>query len=140
MGEVDVFHTASELRLVIGRLVRSARTKDSMPLAQAGVLGYLDRDGPMTTSDLAVLERVRQQSMARTVAQLLAVGYVEQRRHPSDGRKILLHLTVAGLAQLRKRRERRAEWLAEAICTRLDPEEQRRLAESVHLLARLAED
>lgn len=140
MSDVDTVQTAGELRLAIGRLVRAARDKDVMPLAQTNALGFLDRNGPMTTSDLAALLRVRQQSMARTVALLVEGGQVEQYRHPTDGRKILLRLTEAGQAELQGTRDRRVEWLADAIGTRLNPAEQATLAAAVPLLARLAED
>jgi DNA-binding MarR family transcriptional regulator len=139
MTEVDVVHTAAELRVTIGSLVRAARTRDPMPLAQAGALGYLDREGPMTTSDLAARQQVRQQSMARTISQLVAAGFVRQRPHPSDGRKILIEITDEGRGALEERRGRRVEWLTEAIETRLTPDEQRLLAEAVKLLGRLTD-
>ena len=139
MTEEEITRTAGELRLVLGRLVRRARTSDDMPLAQAGVLGYLDRDGPLTTSELAVAQGVRQQSMARTVAQLLAAGLVAPQPHPTDGRKVLLTITPAGLEVLTRRRSVRVEWLSEAIATRHSPAEQETLANAVGLLARLAD-
>lgn len=139
MTDADVARTASELRLALGRLVRRVRAELSLPLGQAAVLGHLDRTGPMTTSELAVAERVRPQSMARTVAQLIDLGLVATRPHPSDGRKTLLLLTPAGTAALEDQRERRAEWLARAIEQQLTPAEQKTLARSVELLDRLTE-
>jgi DNA-binding MarR family transcriptional regulator len=138
MAEVDVVRTASELRAVVGGLLRRARTSDALPAAQAAVLGYLDREGPMTTSELAGAERVRHQSMARTVTQLAAQGLVGQRPHPGDGRKTLIVLNAAGREALEARRGRRVDWLAEAIATELSPADQARLAQTIELLARLA--
>jgi DNA-binding MarR family transcriptional regulator len=77
--------------------------------------------------------------MARTVAQLIDLGLVATRPHPSDGRKTLLLLTPAGTAALEDQRERRAEWLARAIEQQLTPAEQKTLARSVELLDRLTE-
>jgi DNA-binding MarR family transcriptional regulator len=138
-GDPDVARTAAELRLAIGRLVRQVRKEASLPTGQAAVLGHLDRTGPMTTSELAAAERVRPQSMARTVAQLVSLGLVQQAPHPSDRRKVLLSVSPAGRAALEEQRERRTGWLAEAIAERLSPAEQKVLARSVELLDRLTE-
>jgi DNA-binding MarR family transcriptional regulator len=138
MAEVDAVRTASELRAVAGRLVRRARTTDELPAAQAAVLGYLDREGPMTTSELASAQQIRHQSMSRTVTQLAAQGLIGQRPHPGDGRKTLLVLNAAGRQVLLARRGRRVDWLAEAISAELSPAEQARLAQIIELLARLA--
>ncbi|MGI8331627.1 MarR family winged helix-turn-helix transcriptional regulator [Actinomadura scrupuli] len=138
MAEVDVVRTAGELRAVVGGLVRRARVTDDLPAAQAAVLGYLDRDGPMTTSELAGVQRVRHQSMSRTVAQLVAQGLAGQRPHPGDRRKTLIELSAAGREVLEARRGRRVDWLAEAIATELSPAEQVSLARAIELLARLA--
>ncbi len=137
MDAVDVPRTAGQLRLVIGQFVRRVRTEDHLAPRLAAVLGYLDRTGPMTTSELAVAADMRPQSMAHTVAELVALGYVERRTHPSDGRKMPLELTDSGRAVLTEEREGRAGWLAEAIAQRLSSDEQATLAQSVELLARL---
>lgn len=139
MGQVDVAETARELRLVVGRLVRRARGREELPAAQVAVIGYLDRDGPMSTSELAQLQRVRHQSMAGTVGQLEELRLVERRPHPRDGRKSLLVLTDAGREVIELQRERRADWLAEAIIAELSEAERERLAEAVRLLGRLAD-
>ncbi|MBO2448932.1 MarR family transcriptional regulator [Actinomadura barringtoniae] len=139
MGQVDVAETARELRLVVGRLVRRARGREDLPSSQVAVIGYLDRDGSMSTSELAQLQRVRHQSMARTVGQLEDMGLVERRPHPQDGRKSLIVLTDAGREVIEAQRERRADWLAEAITAELSEAERERLAEAVGLLGRLAD-
>jgi DNA-binding MarR family transcriptional regulator len=138
MNDAELHQTAAELRLALGHLVRRVRTEDSLPPGQGTALGHLDRDGAMTASELALADRVRQQSMARTVALLVDAGYVESGPHPTDGRKQLLAITAAGRAALRTERERRIGWLAEAIRTQLTDDEQRALAESTHLLQRLS--
>ncbi|MCO5992945.1 MarR family winged helix-turn-helix transcriptional regulator [Actinoallomurus rhizosphaericola] len=139
MDEVDVNEVAHELRLVVGRLVRRARRPEDLPTPQAAVLGHLDREGPLTTADLAERQRVRHQSMARTVGRLTALGLIAAGPHPSDARKTLLTITDAGRAELQSQRTRRTDWLAEAMASEFDPEEQRDLARAVALLARLAD-
>jgi len=67
------------------------------------------------------------------------MGLVERRPHPRDGRKSLLVLTDAGREVIERQRERRADWLAEAIIAELSEAERGRLAEAVRLLGRIAD-
>ncbi|MEU5147914.1 MarR family winged helix-turn-helix transcriptional regulator [Streptomyces yangpuensis] len=129
---------AAELRIATGRLIRRVKDEDRIPLGQAAVLGALDRNGPMTTSDLAADQRVRPQSMARAVGLLLEQGLVTRRAHPTDGRKSLVELSDAGRTALEAERGRRAGWLAQAIAAELSDEERELLARSIVLLERLA--
>jgi DNA-binding MarR family transcriptional regulator len=139
-AEDDVARLASDLRLAVGRLVRRVRAESSlMPVGQTAVLGRLDREGPMTTSDLAAAERVRPQSMARTVSLLQDEGFVESEPHPTDGRKTLLRIAPDGLDKLHAQREAREHWLAEALDTELSAAERRTLRKTMALLDRLAD-
>jgi DNA-binding MarR family transcriptional regulator len=131
---------ASDLRVVIGQLVRRLRAeRRDLPLAQMTVLGRLDRVGPCGVSDLAAGERVRPQSMASTVAALQAGGLVSRAPDPGDRRRVLIALTPAGREALAVDRRRREGWLADAIRGDLSPKEQRALADAAVLLARIAE-
>ncbi|GAA2059500.1 MarR family transcriptional regulator [Streptomyces cheonanensis] len=129
---------AAELRTAMGKLTRRVRHEDRIPLGQVAVLGALDREGAMTTSDLAADQRVRPQSMARAVGLLMEQNLVTRRAHPTDGRKSLVELTEAGRAALEAERGRRAGWLAQAIEAELTAEERALLARSAALLERLA--
>ncbi len=136
---VDSGPLASELRVVLGRLIRRLRAEHRFSLSQGSVLGRLDREGPQSTSKLAAAERVRPQSMGQTVAELESQGLIARRPDPSDGRSALLELTDAGRVELREDRGRREGWLAEAIEESLSEAERETLAEATRLLARLAE-
>ncbi|CAG6393713.1 MarR family transcriptional regulator [Streptomyces cocklensis] len=129
---------AEELRRSLGELVRAVRAADTMPPGEAAILGFLDRGGPLTTADLARLRGVTHQSAAKSVKDLSAAGLVRSERHPDDARKLLLHITGAGLSRLQRERAGRAGALGAAIRETFAPEEQRRLSESVALLSRLA--
>ncbi len=130
---------ATELRVVIGRLVRRLRAENTFPLSQAVVLARLDREGPRSVSELATAERVRPQSMAQTVSDLEGDGLVQRRPDPEDRRRAPVELTEAGLRALELDRERREGWLAQVIENDLTEEEQKTLREAVELLRRLAE-
>jgi DNA-binding MarR family transcriptional regulator len=139
MTKPDTARIASELRLVLGQLLRRLRAEHRFSLSQGAVLGRLDREGPQSVSDLAASERMRQQSMAQTVSDLEADGLVERRPDPQDGRRALVSLTEQGIAVLQAERRQREGWLARAITDDLSPEEQAVLRDAVELLRRLAE-
>lgn len=134
----EIVSTASELRIVLGQLVRRLRREYAFPVAQASVLSRLDREGAQSTSALATAERVRPQSMAQTLADLEDDGLIARRRDPADGRRILIELTGRGGERLREDRRRREGWLAEAISAELTDGEQQVLIEALPLLRRLA--
>jgi len=135
----DVSAVASDLRLVLGQLIRRLRAEHRFSITQGAVLGRLDREGPQSVSDLAVAERVRPQSMAQTVSDLESDGLVERRPDPGDRRRALVSLTPSGRSELLIDRGRREGWLAGAISEELSMEEQAVLADAVELLRRLAE-
>lgn len=135
----DTTHLASDLGPVIGRLTRRLRAEHSFSMAQAAVLGRLDREGARTTSALALAERVKPQSMAQTLAELAGEGYIARRPDPGDRRQTLIELTPLGRETLERERARREGWLAQAIDEALSPEERELLARVVPLLRRLAD-
>ena len=137
--KTKIVGTASELRLVIGQLVRRLRREYSFPVAHATVLSRLDREGPQTTSALAAAERVRPQSMAQTLAELGNAGLIGRRPDPADRRQVLIELTAEGRARIAADRQRREGWLAAAIAAELTSEEQDVLIAAVPLLRRLSE-
>jgi DNA-binding MarR family transcriptional regulator len=130
---------ASDLRVVLGQLVRRLRVEHRFPFSQGAVLGRLDREGAQSVSDLAVKERVRPQSMAQTVADLEAEGHVERSPDPGDRRRALVTLTSSGRAALEDDRRHREGWLARAIADRLSAEERRVLSQAVEILRRLVD-
>jgi len=134
----EISASASELRIVLGQLVRRLRSEYAFSIAQATVLGRLDREGPQTTSALAAAERVRPQSMAQTLAELAADGLIARRPDPNDGRRVLIELTASGRDRLAEERRRREGWLAETIAVELTPAEQQTLIDAVPLLRRLS--
>ncbi|MEV0188583.1 MarR family transcriptional regulator [Kitasatospora purpeofusca] len=134
----ETLELAADLRGAIGELVRALRPDDTLPQNQAGVLGLLVRDDrAYTVAELAALQRVRHQSMARTVALLTEAGLVTQQPHTTDRRKLLVTATGAGRAALYEQRARREARIAEAIEARLTPDERETLRGAVALLRRL---
>ncbi len=137
-AQSEVARTASELRVVLGQLVRRLRAEHRFPLMHGAVLGRLDREGPQSVSDLAAVERVRPQSMAQVVGDLEADGLVHRRPDPDDRRRALVELTEQGRTTLNEDRRHRVGWLVSAI-EELPPSEREALARATTILRRLAE-
>jgi DNA-binding MarR family transcriptional regulator len=134
----EVAPLASDLRVVIGQLIRRLRAEQqSFSISQGAVLGRLDREGPSSVSDLAAAERVRPQSMAQTVADLESAGMVDRRPDPDDRRRALVSLTEAGIEALLASRREREGWLAGEI-EKLSAEDRRTLARAVELIDAIA--
>jgi DNA-binding MarR family transcriptional regulator len=138
-AKVNQAHVASDLRVVLGQLMRRLRAEHRFPLSQGAVLGRLDREGGRSVSELATAERVRPQSMAQTVADLEADGLVTRRPDPHDRRRALVELTEQGRAALQADRAQREGWLARAMAEELSPFEMDLLESAVEILRRLAE-
>jgi DNA-binding MarR family transcriptional regulator len=138
--ELDTSRLASELRLVLGHLMRRLRAEHRFSLSQGAVLGRLDREGTRSIGDLALAERVRPQSMTQTVADLEVEGLIRRRPDPADGRRMLVELTQQGVHTLEQDRRKREGWLARAIAEDLSAEEQQVLAQALVLLRRLTEE
>jgi DNA-binding MarR family transcriptional regulator len=137
---VDTTRLASELRIVLGHLMRRLRAEHRFSLSQGAVLGRLDREGTRSIGDLALAERVRPQSMTQTISDLESDGLIARRADPVDGRRILVELTDQGRQTLAADRRQREGWLARAIAEDLSAPEQRVLSQALALLRRLAED
>ena len=135
----DAIRAATELRAVLGQLMRRLRSENTRPQAQLAVLSRLDRGGPQTTSGLAAAERMRPQSMAEVIAELQGEGLVARTPDTADRRQLLVALTQEGREFVKTERRRREDWLSQAIADELSPEEQALLVEAVGLLRRLAE-
>ena len=136
--KTDTAHTASELRVVLGQLIRRLRAEHRFPLLHASVLGRLDREGPRSVSDLATAERVRPQSMAQTVRELESDGLVKRTPDPDDGRRAIVTMTAAGRKTLEADRGRRVGWLVSAI-EELPKSDQEVLSRATSIIGRLAD-
>jgi DNA-binding MarR family transcriptional regulator len=136
--KTDSALTASELRVVLGQLIRRLRSEHRFPLLHGSVLGRLDREGPSSVSDLAAAEKVRPQSMAQTVGELESDGLVERSPDPDDRRRAIVELTSAGRETLEADRRRRVGWLVSAI-QELPKQDQEVLARATSIIGRLAE-
>jgi len=138
MEHLDPEADAERLRAAVGAFVRQARSgRDVLPRAQAAALGHLLRDGELTIVALANRERVRHQSMARTVALLGDRELVQTRSDPDDRRRVLVTITQAGERLLTAERRKRSAWIARVTQHALDEQEREVLRQVPDILATL---
>jgi DNA-binding MarR family transcriptional regulator len=143
MSEIDpeLSDAAHELRQSVMRLsrrLRQERLAHGVGLTKMTFLSHLDRVGAATTSELAAVEGIAQQSAARPVADMVEAGLICREPDPRDGRQVLLRLSPSGRELLEADLAQRDAWLAEAMAERLTDVERDLLALSGRLLDRLA--
>jgi DNA-binding MarR family transcriptional regulator len=139
---LEVTHAASRLRALLGRLSRRLRQNSvagELTLSQASVLGLIEREGPATPSVLATRERISPQSMGAILVSLEALGLISRTPDPTDGRRLVISLTEAGLQILHGARRQKEERLAQALAEHFTLEEQEALIAALPLLERLAQ-
>ena len=137
---VDLPATAAELRMAVKLLAQRLRAQarpGDLSWSQESVVSLLDRQGPLTVTELARVEGVRSQSIGSTVASLEALGLVAREPHPTDGRQALITLTEQGNQALAQARSVKQSWLVGLLGERLTPAEQQTLRTGVELLLRL---
>ena len=120
------------------RRVRAAAASHELSLTEDSVLGRLERDGPMTTAELARAESVKPQSMGTTVAGLEERGLVGRKAHPTDGRQLMISLTAKGFELRMTAREAKRGWLAQAVA-QLEEEDRETLFRAGEIIRKLAE-
>ena len=139
---VDLVAVAS-LRFAVTRLARQLRQEaladgDLAP-SKLSALASVNRLGPVSLGDLAVVERVSVPSITRTVDALVAASLAKRESDPSDGRLVRVVITAAGMRLLEQTRRRKDALLAERIAL-LGARDQARLVAAIPVIQRLLDD
>jgi DNA-binding MarR family transcriptional regulator len=120
----------------IRRLVRLLRVSDRQAQADLGISGAqlfvlteLGKTPALSLGDLAARTRTDQSSVSVVVTRLVQSGLVTRDRDERDARRLVLHLTAAGRALLRKAPAATQERLL-TIFDRLAPEDRKRFADT----------
>jgi DNA-binding MarR family transcriptional regulator len=122
----------------LARRMRLERAGDALSPSKLILLGWLMRKGPLTPSELAALERVRPQSLTRTLASLEEEGLITRRAGEDDRRQSVAAITEQGYAALSHDMRQRDTWLATVMTQRLSPTEREILRLAAQLMERLA--
>jgi DNA-binding MarR family transcriptional regulator len=89
-------------------------------------------------TELAGLEGVTQPAMTQLVSRLERDGLANRLADPEDGRVVLVEVTAAGGAVLRRRREARARRLTDLLA-HLTPAERQKIVAAVAVFDRLSD-
>jgi DNA-binding MarR family transcriptional regulator len=119
----DLLALAEDLRAAIGDFVRHVRAYDTMPPGQVAVLGHLARSGALSIAELARRERVKHQSMTRTVNLLADQSLVSLGATETDRRQVIVTLTGTGKHRLADERRLRATIIADTMRSKLTTHE-----------------
>src|SRR6201995_6215150 len=142
-SDTSLSDTASQLRNAIVRTSRALRqdaaAETGLGAGTTAALVTINRDGPLTPSELADIERVKRPSMTRTLACLDREGLIERTPDPADGRSSLVSISAPGRERLALLRRRKSASLARRL-RKLDPEEVATLARAAEILERMRED
>jgi DNA-binding MarR family transcriptional regulator len=118
------YQLASDLRLVMTRLIKKLRVKSEtgamLSLTERSTLALLDQHKTLLPSELAAMEKITTQSMSQILNKLLNYGYIARKISATDKRKSIISITKTGQNILYKVRNERDEWLNKAleeICT-----------------------
>ena len=143
-GPTEEAQTAAELASILRpsllrltRTIRNQRVDESVTLTLLAALMTLDKVGPMSPGELAMLERVQPPSMTKILVKLEEKGLVERAPHLTDRRQVVVAATDAGRALLAKERQERDAWLSTRLAM-ITPAERELLARVAPLLDKLA--
>lgn len=131
----------AELRTAVARVYtrfRSERAEGEPGEAALAVLIALEKNGPLTLTQLSERAHVTAGSMSQTVNRLADGGHLTRRKDPSDGRRVLLEATDSGKRIGATARAHRQSWL-NARLAKLTEEERATLARAAALMRRVAD-
>lgn len=126
--------------MAIARMARRLR-QEASSIGEASptllaALATVERDGPLTPSELAEAERIRRPTATRVIARLEEAGLVTRTPDAADRRVSRVAITPAGRTLLKRIRSRKNQYLSKRLRT-LDPAELATLDRAAELMERL---
>ena len=115
--ESEIPEQAARLRLAIARTARRLRQSAGSELGASSVaaLATIEREGPVTPSELADAEMIKRPTATKIVSRLEAAELVTRAPDPADGRCSLISVTPSGEALLSGMRSRKDAYLADRL-------------------------
>jgi DNA-binding MarR family transcriptional regulator len=135
--------TAAALRWAVSRLASRLRAEqsgsgDRLTRQAASILANLRHSGPMTPTELAVIEGLQVQSLTRVLNELEDEGRIARSRSDEDRRRQIITLTDTGREALAGHVRDGNAWLAAALSETLTPAERGLVRIAADLLQQLA--
>jgi DNA-binding MarR family transcriptional regulator len=132
---------APRLRLAVSRLARRLRQQsaDGLTPSQTSALATIERNGPITPSELARIEQIQRPTATRVLTALEGKLLVTRERDQSDGRITRVTVSREGEAVLKRGRSRKNAYLERRL-RQLQPDELATLERAAALIERLLAD
>ncbi len=121
------------------RHVRDPKTRREISSHQASILDHLDELEPTSLVGLAQHMGVTASTMSLSIDRLARAGYVRRARDESDGRRVNLRLTAAGV-RIKEAQSVLDPQRVRSLVGRLTGRERQAAIEGLALLARAARD
>jgi|SRR5271163_672863 len=139
----NIDQLAADLRhgiALISRRLMQTPAPGALTLPERAALSRLDRTGPASSAELARAEQITPQAMGMTLLALESRGFVERRKDPDDGRRIIMSLTPSGGEILRHKRDERIRQIAKILTEEFTAAELKALAAAAPLIKRLGDN
>jgi len=139
----NIDQLAADLRhgiALISRRLMQTPAPGALTLPERAALSRLDRTGPASSAELARAEQITPQAMGMTLLALESRGFVERRKDPDDGRRIVMSLTPSGGEILRHKRDERIRQIAKILTEEFTAAELKALAAAAPLIKRLGDN
>lgn len=134
---------ATDLRMVITRLIKKLRTKSAtgagLSLTERSTLALLDQHKELLPNELASMEKITTQSMSQILNHLSELGYIKRNPSKTDKRKVIISMSKTGRNILYKVRNERDEWLNKALLEVCTEKEKEMLRRAISPLSKLVE-
>ena len=143
MNSTNNNEIAANLRVVISRLVKILRNEtkndELLSLTERSTLALVYQNSEMLPSELALIEKVTNQSMSQIINKLLQHGYIKKTSSKTDKRKVIITITSNGKKYIEKKRQEKQEWLAQAIFEKTTQKEKEILINAIKVLTKLVD-
>jgi DNA-binding MarR family transcriptional regulator len=109
--------TAARLRLAVARLQRIIRqhAMGGLSLTEGSCLALIDREGPLSLTQIAAREHLSAPTITKIVVRLEARGLIDRGQEPGDRRVSLIAVSRRGQALLDRIRSERTAYLHQRL-------------------------
>jgi DNA-binding MarR family transcriptional regulator len=134
---------SSDLRSTVSGLYKRLRKQlsaaEALSMTTFETIGLLYKQEPLLPSELAVLTKIKTQSMSQILKNLEQYEIIVRTPSETDGRKVYISLTPTGRTMIEQTLYEHDEWLNNVIRNVLTEEERELLSNALPVLNKIAE-
>lgn len=129
------------MRTIVSALHKGLRKQapliSSYSMTEVETIGHLFHQSSLLPTELAVLTRVKTQSMSQILKKLEEHGVIKRTPSKDDKRKVFISITSLGKKMVEKTKYERDEWLKGVIEKTLTDKEKETLIKALPILNKL---